>query len=254
MFLVLRVVIRSFAAALGTRSSLTAENIARRHQLGIFQRRGIKKASDHFLGPSSLGPSGLSRWRGWKDALVIVKPKTVIEWHRKSLSALLDLEVARWSTESQGADQDAGPAYGDRESDLGCAQDPWELLMLGYRVSERTVSRYLERIRPTPMKRRSQNLADLPAEPGQRHRLRRSLHGAAGSIPDALHLRHPSPRHTTNRRCFGDPAPDSPLARSADHQRFSVGHSAAFSNPRSRQGLRQGVLRGELRGWESRKS
>ena len=43
----------------------------------------------------------------------------------ESISALLDLEVARRTTESQGADPYAHSPDGDRESNMGRAQDPW---------------------------------------------------------------------------------------------------------------------------------
>jgi len=54
--------------------------LALRHQLGA-RRRPVKRpkltAADRFF------RAELSRfWIGWRSALVIVKPETVVEWHR----------------------------------------------------------------------------------------------------------------------------------------------------------------------------
>lgn len=64
-----------------TRACLHAENIALRHQLCISQR-SIKRPKVH---PSDrVLWSILSRyWSDWKDALIFVKPDTVIRWQRK---------------------------------------------------------------------------------------------------------------------------------------------------------------------------
>ena len=66
-----------------TRAAIQAEILALRHQLLVLQRsaRAHKvrlTASDRFLWV------WLSRlWREWRSALVIVKPETVIAWHRR---------------------------------------------------------------------------------------------------------------------------------------------------------------------------
>ena len=55
--------------------------MALRHQLGVYQR-GRKRPK---LTPADrLFWAWLSRsWRGWREALVLVKPETVISWQRK---------------------------------------------------------------------------------------------------------------------------------------------------------------------------
>jgi hypothetical protein len=64
-----------------TRAALQMEVLALRHPLNVL-RRSVKRAkltaADRFLW------ARLSRyWTGWRSALVIVKPETVIDWHRK---------------------------------------------------------------------------------------------------------------------------------------------------------------------------
>ena len=81
MTLVLRVLIRGLLSGLGSRCSLIAENTALRHQLAVLRRS--RKAAFTPL-DRALWAFGLRRWNGWIDTLVLVKPATVIRWHRKA--------------------------------------------------------------------------------------------------------------------------------------------------------------------------
>jgi transposase InsO family protein len=73
--------LRWLAAILKSRAALQTENLALRHQL-IVLHRSVKRAkvrrADRILW------SVLSRvWRDWKDALIFVKPETVIRWQKR---------------------------------------------------------------------------------------------------------------------------------------------------------------------------
>src|SRR5438552_6845911 len=64
-----------------SRASLGLENLALRHQIGVLHRSAEKRpkltAGDRLLWIC------LSRlWRDWRSALAIVKPETVVGWHR----------------------------------------------------------------------------------------------------------------------------------------------------------------------------
>jgi len=88
-------------------------------------------------------------WPRWSDVLVIVKPKTVVGWHRAGFRLYW-----RWrSRPSRGR-----PRVSDEirtlirrvaaeNSDWGAPKIHGELLKLGFEVSERTVARYLQRLR-----------------------------------------------------------------------------------------------------------
>jgi hypothetical protein len=73
-----------------TWAALQMEVLALRHQLNVLQhsvKRPKLTAADRFLW------ARLSRfWNGWRSALVMVKPETVIAWHRKGFRLFLDLE------------------------------------------------------------------------------------------------------------------------------------------------------------------
>ena len=64
------------------RMDLQLENLALRHQIGVLQRSVKKRPKltsiDRLLWVSL---SGL--WRGWRSTLVLVKPETVVAWHRR---------------------------------------------------------------------------------------------------------------------------------------------------------------------------
>ena len=91
-------------------------------------------------------------WTDWRSSLVIVKPETVVGWHRNAFSRLLRVEDPE--TEDRAA---AGPArcqgshssHEQRESGLGRAAHG-ELLKLGVNIGETSVSQYLVRNRKPP--------------------------------------------------------------------------------------------------------
>jgi putative transposase len=67
--------------AFRSRTSLQIENLALRHQLNVL-RRGRRRP--RIRSSDRLFWSWLSRmWSGWRDALVIVQPETVIAWRRR---------------------------------------------------------------------------------------------------------------------------------------------------------------------------
>jgi hypothetical protein len=90
----------------------------------------------------------LSRWwPQWRESLVIVQAETVLRWRREGWSAL-------WRYRSRGRWGDGRPRVANavrhliarmaRENFLwGAPRIHGELLMLGFRVSQATVSRYL---------------------------------------------------------------------------------------------------------------
>ena len=69
------------SSAFKSRATLHLENLALRHQLGVL-RRSVKRpkltSADRLLWAWLC-----EAWSDWRSALVIVKPETVIGWHRK---------------------------------------------------------------------------------------------------------------------------------------------------------------------------
>jgi putative transposase len=101
----------------------------------------------------------LSRfWTGWRSALVIVKPETVIAWHRKGFRLFWTWKVRRGQpgrppvcretrklTRQMSRDNLYGSAaYG------GAPRFHGELLQLGIDVGETSVGKYMVRGRKPP--------------------------------------------------------------------------------------------------------
>jgi putative transposase len=75
------VVAAAASAILKSRAALQLENLALRHQIGVLHR-SVKKPK--LTAPDRLLWAWLCRiWCDWRSALVIVKPATVIAWHRR---------------------------------------------------------------------------------------------------------------------------------------------------------------------------
>jgi len=83
--------LRSTLSALATRQTLVLENLALRQQVAVLQRDSkrphLRKADRVFW-------IILSRfWTGWARTLILVKPETVIGWHRNGFHLLVVVEI-----------------------------------------------------------------------------------------------------------------------------------------------------------------
>ena len=67
-------------------ANLTAENLALRHQLVVLKRNQKRPA---LKGRDRMFWVLLSRiWSGWRDAVVIVQPDTVVRWHKRRSNSI----------------------------------------------------------------------------------------------------------------------------------------------------------------------
>src|SRR2546426_12549374 len=92
MLIFLTTLLASLASIFRSRASLGLENLALRHQIGVLHRSAGKRpkltAGDRLLWIC------LSRlWRDWRSAVAILKPETVVAWHRAALPLFLTLKV-----------------------------------------------------------------------------------------------------------------------------------------------------------------
>jgi hypothetical protein len=143
---------------LGTHSSaaLKAENLFLRKQLALYLERKAKprRADD----ATRLSLVLLSRLFAWKQALVIVRPETLVRWHRKGFQLF-------WRYKSKPLGRPRIPAeMRELISEMSRSNPAWGeeriaaelLLKLGVRLSPRTVRRYLPKGRGSGDGRRSQ--------------------------------------------------------------------------------------------------
>jgi putative transposase len=138
--------------AFQTRVALQAEILALRHQLLVLQRstRGHRLRlgrADRFLWV------WLSRfWSGWRSALLIVKPETVIAWHRKGFRLYW-----KWKSRHPEGRPSVSLEVIDLIHRMSLANPGWgaprihgELLKLGFELPQATVANYLVRHRRPP--------------------------------------------------------------------------------------------------------
>src|ERR1700740_543011 len=133
-----------------SRASLGAEIVVLRHQLNI-QRRHLPKrltfsAMDRltFVGLSRLAPSTL-------NALTIVKPETVVRWHRAGFRS-----YCRWKSRPRSDRPTVAVEIRRRIREMSIANPLWgaprihgELLKLGIEIGQTSVAKYMVR-RPDP--------------------------------------------------------------------------------------------------------
>jgi putative transposase len=144
----------SLRSALRTRAELALENLALRQQLGTLRctspRPRLRLADRAFW-------VGLSQiWSRWTDALVIVKPDTVVRWHRAGIGLFW-----RWKSPSRSqAEGDVSAEVKTLIRQMAEANVGWgaprihgELLKLGIDTGERSVSGWMP---PKPRKPPSQ--------------------------------------------------------------------------------------------------
>ena len=136
--------------AVKDRAQLALEDVALRHQLAVLKRSVTRPKIDD---SDRLVWIMLRRLlRDWKDALVFVKPDTVVRWHRLGFRYY-------WRKKSKPGPgrPRVAPELRDLIREMSAANPLWgapkihgELLKLGIEVSEATVSRYMPRRKTKP--------------------------------------------------------------------------------------------------------
>src|SRR5919198_1620331 len=152
MLIFLATLLATLSSVFRSRAALEWENLALRHQIGVLRRSTRKRPK---LTPlDRLLWVWLSRvWSDWRSALAIVRPETVVAWHRKSFRLFWTWKVR--------CGQLGRPAVSRQVRDLirrMCRENPtWgaprihgELLKLGIDIGETTVSNYMVRGRKPP--------------------------------------------------------------------------------------------------------
>src|SRR5215468_5484910 len=138
------------------KAAVAVENLFLRKQLGLFVERKVRprRATDSIR----FTLARLSRWFDWRNALIVVKPDTLIRWHRKGFRLF-------WKWKSRPRGRPKVPADLQKLiKEMALNNPTWGeerigdelLLKIGIRISPRTIRRYM----PETPKR--------PADPKQR--------------------------------------------------------------------------------------
>ena len=157
--LILWVVIGLFRS----RASLEAEIVALRHQLNVLRRKAPKRIA--FTTFDRLIFSGLYRISPRiVNALVIVKPETVIRWHRAGFRLFW-----RWKSRSYGGRPKVPLEIRRLIREMSLANPLWgaprihgELLKLGIEIGQTSVAKYMARMRKPHRKDGRRSFATTP--------------------------------------------------------------------------------------------
>jgi hypothetical protein len=138
------------------RGSLLLENLVLRQQVCVLKRRNRRPK---LTGMDRLFWVAVSRlWSDWKASLLVVKPETVVEWHRRGFRLY-------WQLKSKAKPIGRTPIskelqqlifrMASENSNWGAPRIHGELMMLGFDVAERTISRWMRRQprKPDPAQR-----------------------------------------------------------------------------------------------------
>src|SRR5467141_646719 len=134
------------------RRRLLIETLLLRQQLAALKRRRPRPRLTVF--DKLFWVFARKYWSGWKQALIVVNPETVVRWHRMGFALY-------WRVISKAPRVVGRKRISKEVRDLifrMAAENPaWgaprihgELLMLGFEVSERTISRWMQRVPRDP--------------------------------------------------------------------------------------------------------
>jgi putative transposase len=140
-----------FRILFAPRLELIAENLALRQQLALLNRaaKRPKLRTQDRLFWATLS----SLWKNWRSALIIIKPDTVLRWHREGFR-----NYWRWKSKARNSGR---PKIDSEIRELirrmseenplwGAPRIQAELNLLGFNVAESTVAKYRIKIRKPP--------------------------------------------------------------------------------------------------------
>ena len=140
------------SSVLKARAALQLENVALRHQISVLQRAAKKRPQLHAA--DRLLWVWLSRvWAAWLSSLVIVKPETVVAWHRNAFRLFWTWKIRRGKPGRPAVPREVRDLIRriSRENPgWGAPRIHGELLKLGINIGETSVSKYLIRNRKPP--------------------------------------------------------------------------------------------------------
>src|SRR5215467_1924898 len=134
------------ASAFKSRTALQLENLALRHQLTVL-RRSVKRPK--LNSADRLFWAWLCQaWSDWRSCLLLVRPETVIGWHRQGFRLFWTWQVHRGRPGRPGV----SPEIRKLIRTMSCDNPLWgaprihgELLKLGIDIGETSVGKYLVR-------------------------------------------------------------------------------------------------------------
>src|SRR5256885_10245976 len=188
-----------------SRASLQAEILTLRHQLNVLRRKSPQRLT--FTSIDRLVFAGLYRLAPRVlDALKIVRPETVIRWHRAGFRSYW-----RWKSRPRSGRPKTPLEIRQLIRKMSLANPLWgaprlhgELLKLGIDVGQTTVAKYIARGRQPP----SQGWKTFLHKSRRRHRVDGPIRGPDNLVPTALWVADTASRSPPNPVAGSDRAPN----------------------------------------------
>src|SRR5437867_7716568 len=146
----LGILLRTFRSAVRTRRELALENLALRQQLAVWKARQPRPRLTEMDRIFWVFLSSL--WTSWRHSLQVVRPETVIGWHRQGFR-----RYWAWKSRRRSGRPMIGTELRELIRRISRANPLWgaprvhgELQKLGLTVSQATVSKYMVRHRRPP--------------------------------------------------------------------------------------------------------
>ena len=152
MLRLLRLLFPLFTRSFHSRRDLLLENLVLRQQLAVFkEKRPLPKLA---MADKLFWVLMCRLWSGWKRVLLLVQPETVVRWHRTGFKLYW-----KWLSRHRGCAGRKCVSSELRElifrmvaenRTWGAPRIHGELTMLGFDISERTVSRWMRKAPRNP--------------------------------------------------------------------------------------------------------
>ena len=155
MLRLLKLIFGLFVRSFRARRALLLENLGLRQQLAVLARR---RPQPRFWNGDRFLWIVLHRlWSGWRKALILVQPDTVVRWHRAGFRLYW-----KWISRASecGGRRPTSKEIRELIFQMVAENPTWgaprihgELKMLGFEISERTVLRWMQRTPRQPTER-----------------------------------------------------------------------------------------------------
>src|SRR3954466_10832099 len=171
-----------------SRTEIALEVLALRQQMGVLKR---KRPRPRLSPLDRLFWTVLrTTWSHWRDALVIVKPETVVGWHRAGFRLCW-----RWKSRRRGGRPRITPELRALIRRLAQENTGWGAPRIHGELQKRLYPVRANRRPPSlanaAERRRSQEMARISSQPPRGHRRLRLLHRSDREFPSVvLFLRH----------------------------------------------------------------
>src|SRR5213595_1004463 len=107
----LAILVRTLRSTVRTQRELALENLALRQQVAVWK---VRQPRPQLTATDRIFWIALSRlWKNWRSSLQVVRPETVVRWHRQGFRALLGMEESSPAGSARDWDGSAGSHSAD---------------------------------------------------------------------------------------------------------------------------------------------